>query len=64
MTKVKHLKYHVTIYFISLSEEIVVLTILEAPQSYDQVLVEQGGFNITRLNTGKGEAIDMLGFAI
>jgi hypothetical protein len=59
VAKAKHLKYRVIIHFNSSREKIVVLTILEAPQSHDQVLVERGGGNIAGLN--EGEAMEMLG---
>ena len=52
VAKAKHLKYRVIIYFNSSREKIVVLMILESPQSYDQVLVERGGGNIAGLNEG------------
>jgi hypothetical protein len=61
MAKAKHQKYRVIIHFNSLRAKIVVLTILETPESYGQLLVEQGG-NIPGLN--KGEAMKMLGLAI
>ena len=61
MAKAKHQKYRVIIHFNSLRAKIVVLTILETPESYGQLLVERGG-NISGLN--KGEAMEMLGLAI
>jgi hypothetical protein len=59
VAKAKQLKYRVIIHFNSSRQKIVVLTILEAPHSHDQVLVERGGGNIAGLN--EGEAMEMLG---
>ncbi len=58
LAKAKHLKYSVIIHFNNLHERMVVLMILEAPQLYDQVLVEQGGWNIAGLK--EGDAMEML----
>ncbi len=61
MAKAKHEKYRVIIHINSLRAKIVVLTILETPESYGQLLVERGG-NISGLN--KGKAMEMLSLAI
>jgi hypothetical protein len=57
----KDLKYRVIIHFKSSRGKIVVLTNLEAQQSYDQVLVEREGGYIAGSNDS--EAMEMLGFA-